>query len=52
VGITSGDGIAQFVNNVRGRRLIWVTHTKINDVLTSSARGLLQLTYDVEDVGR
>jgi hypothetical protein len=52
VRITSRDGIAQFVDNVRGRRLIGVTHTKINDVLTSSARSLLQLTYDVEDVWR
>jgi hypothetical protein len=31
-------------------RLVWVPHAEINDVLTPSTRGLLQLSDDIEDV--
>jgi hypothetical protein len=44
-------GFNQFVYNVLWRRLVWVSHTEINNVLTRGPRFLLEFACDVENVG-
>ena len=50
--ITAPNRFPQLLDDVRRCRLIRVAHSEINDVLSASARGLLQLADDIEDVGR
>ena len=42
----------QFIDDVRGCRLIRVTHSKINNILTSVTRLHFQIINDIENVGR
>ena len=48
--IAASDGLTQLFDNMCWCRLVWVAHTEIDNVLAPSARGLLQLSDDVEDV--
>ena len=48
--VTAAHCIPQFVDNMRGRWLIRITHAEIDNVLTTRARSLLQLANDVENI--
>jgi hypothetical protein len=50
--IAAPNRFPQLLDDVRRCRLVRVAHAEINDVLSASARGLLQFTDDIEDVGR
>ena len=43
-------GFDQFLDNMRRRRLIRITHTEIDDIFTAGARLGLQIADDIEDV--
>ncbi len=45
-------GFDQFVDDVTRRRAIRIAHAHVNDVFAAPTRSHLQLTRDVEDVGR
>ena len=48
--VTAAHCIPQFIDYMRGRGLIRITHAEIDNVLAARARSLLQLAYDVEDI--
>ena len=48
--VTAAHCIPQFVDNMRGRGLIRITHAEIDNVLTTRARSLPQLANDVENI--
>ena len=50
--ITPLDGLREFLDDVRGRGLIRIAHTKIDDVLPARPGCGLQFTDNVEDIGR
>lgn len=50
--VTAAHCIPQFIDNMRRRGLIRITHAEIDNVLTTRARGLLQFPYDVENIRR
>ena len=50
--IAAPNRFPQLLDDVRRCRLVRVAHAEINYVLSTSARGLLQFTDDIEDVGR
>jgi len=41
----------EFINYVFRRRLVWISHAKVDNVFTSRARSSLQFIYDIEDIG-
>jgi len=52
VSITALGGLGQLVDNVLRRRLIRVTHAKINNILTTRPCRRLQLIDNVENIRR
>jgi len=42
----------ELVDNVLGRGLIGVTHTKVDNIFATRARRLLQLANNIEDIRR
>ena len=48
--VTAAHCISQFVDNMRGRGLIRITHAEIDNVLTTRARSQLQLANDGENI--
>ena len=50
--ITALYRLNQLVDNVRWRFLVWITHSKIDDVFSPRSRILLQRIGDTEDIGR
>jgi hypothetical protein len=51
MGVATPGGFDQFVDNMRGRGLIRVSHTKIDDILPSRSRALLKFTNNVKNIG-
>jgi len=45
-------GLDQLVDDVPGRRPVWIAHRQVDDVVAAPARRHLQLVGDVEDVRR
>ncbi len=52
MGITALGRFAQLFNDVGRSGLIGITHPKINNIFAPGARFLLQLSDDIEDIGR
>jgi hypothetical protein len=52
VGITALGRFAQLFDDVTRGGLIGITHPKINNIFAPGARFLLQLSNDIEDIGR
>ena len=52
MGVLALRRLYQLVDDVLGRRLIRIAHPEIDDVLTPGSGGLLQFTYDIEDIRR
>ena len=52
MGVTAARGFHHLVHDMARRGLVGIAHAKIDDVLASRARLLLQLSNDVEDIGR
>ncbi len=45
-------GLDQFLHDVRGRGTVRIAHAKVDNVVAALACGGLQVSRDVEDVGR
>ena len=52
MGVPSMNGLGQFIHYVGRRRLIGIAHPKINDIFAPRPGRRLQLTNDVENIGR
>ena len=52
MGVPATHCVSQFIDNMRGRWLIRITHPEIDDVLTTRAGDLLELANNIEDVRR
>ena len=50
--ISSIHGFFELVDDVLRRGLIGVPHAKVDNIFTTRARRLLQLTNDIEDIRR
>jgi hypothetical protein len=49
--VAAPGGFNQFVDYMRWRRLIRISHTKVDDILPSSPRTLLEVTNNVKNIG-
>ena len=49
--ITALRRFTQFINDMLRRRLIRVTHTEVNNILTARSRSSFQFVNDIEDIG-
>lgn len=51
MGVAPLHGLGHFVDDMLGRGLIGVTHTKINNIFAPRPRGGFQFPNDVEHIG-
>ena len=52
MGVVTLRRLDQLGDNMRGRRLIGISHAEINDILAARTRRRLQLIDYIEDIGR
>jgi hypothetical protein len=50
--VTTTGGLDHLLDDMRWRRLVGIAHAEIDDVLAGGTRLRLELTNDIEDVGR
>lgn len=52
MGIAALGNLNQLVDDMLGRRLIWIAHAEVDDILAARSRRCLQLIDNVENIGR